>query len=156
MLYSVTNFKILYNYILKKALECDGLGCTIFIFVNNDTDSVASLKILTTLLKSDEVQFQAIPAFSNSHIVSEIQKLKDSRYLRSFIFINCGGQLDMTTQWFYQKDNIKCYLADSHRPYHHKNIIDDSQKIFVLHDGCKSFEECPTAEDESIYYQLRE
>ena len=55
MLYSVANFKILYNYILKKALECDGSGCTIFIFVNNDCDSLASLKILTNLLKSDEV-----------------------------------------------------------------------------------------------------
>jgi len=57
MLYSVANFKILYNYILKKALESDGLGCTIFIFVNNDCDSLASLKILSTLLKSDEVQY---------------------------------------------------------------------------------------------------
>ena len=62
----------------------------------------------------------------------------------------------MTAQWFYQKDNVKCYLADSHRPYHHKNVIDDCQKIFVLHDGCKSFEECPTKEDEAIYYQLKE
>ena len=26
----------------------------------------------------------------------------------------------------------------------------------MLHDGCKSFDECPTAEDETIYYQLRE
>jgi hypothetical protein len=26
----------------------------------------------------------------------------------------------------------------------------------VLHDGCKSFEECPTKEDEAIYYQLKE
>ena len=25
-----------------------------------------------------------------------------------------------------------------------------------MHDGCKSFDECPTAEDETIYYQLRE
>lgn len=26
----------------------------------------------------------------------------------------------------------------------------------MLHDGCKSFEECPTKEDVEIYYQLRE
>lgn len=75
MLYSVANFKILYTYMLKKAMECDGLGCTIFIFVNNDCDSLASLKILTSLLKSDEVQFQVIPAFSNRHIDSELNKL---------------------------------------------------------------------------------
>ncbi len=27
-------------------------------------------------------------------------------------------------------------------------------KIFVIHDGCKSFEECPTADDERIYGEL--
>lgn len=91
MLYSVANFKVLYHYILKKALECDGLGCTIFIFVNNDCDSLASLKILTTLLKSDEVQYQVIPAFSNGHIVSELDNLSESKYVRSLLFINCGG-----------------------------------------------------------------
>jgi hypothetical protein len=91
MIFSVANFKILYNYILKKALECDGLGCTILIFVNNDCDSLASLKIFTNLLKSDEVQYQVIPAFSNGHIVEELNNLSESRYLRSLLFINCGG-----------------------------------------------------------------
>lgn len=39
--------KILYETILKSALQCDGQGCTLFILVSNDTDSVACLKILT-------------------------------------------------------------------------------------------------------------
>jgi hypothetical protein len=64
--------------------------------VSNDCDSIASLKILTSLLKSDEVQFVAIPVFSNKHITSEIKKLADQKYLRSMVFINCGGVIDMT------------------------------------------------------------
>lgn len=155
MLIPVHNLKHLYQHILKTALEQDGQGCTIYIFVSNDTDSVVSLKILTTLLKSDEVQYVAIPVFSNSHIQRELEKLADAKYLRTLIFINCGGYIDMTSQWFYERSNIKCYLSDSHRPYNHRNVNDDQQKIFVVHDGCKSFDECPTAEDDRIYHEIK-
>lgn len=55
----------LYRQIVKNAMKCDGQGSTINILVSNDTDSLAALKILTTLLKQDEVQFVSIPVFSN-------------------------------------------------------------------------------------------
>ena len=65
MLIPLHNLRHIYQHILKSALELDGQGCSIFIFVSNDTDSLSSLKILLTLFKSDEVQFTAIPVFSN-------------------------------------------------------------------------------------------
>jgi len=101
MLIPIQNIKHVYAQITNSALECDGLGCTIYIFVSNEADSISSLKIFTNLLKSDEVQFVAIPVFSNRHLVDELKKLADSNYLRSLIFINCGGNLDMTQQWMY-------------------------------------------------------
>ena len=96
MLIQIQNIKHVYAQIINSALECDGLGCTIYIFVSNEADSIASLKILTSLLKSDEVQFVAIPVFSKRTLVEELKKLNDSQYLRSMVFINCGGTLDMT------------------------------------------------------------
>lgn len=45
---------------------------------------------------------------------------------------------------------------DCHRPYFHGNVNEASSKIFVIHDGCKSFDECPTADDERIYGELCE
>lgn len=77
--------------------------------------------------------------------------MKDSQFIRSFIFINCGGFLDLTKYWFYQNDNIKSYIFDCHRPFNHNNINEDQNKIIVFHDGCPSFDECPTAEDARIY-----
>lgn len=75
--------------------------------------------------------------------------------MRSLLFINCGGYLDLTTMWFYtQRDSVKAYLIDSHRPYNHKNVNEEGSKIFVIHDGCKSFDECPTAEEDRIYQQI--
>jgi hypothetical protein len=107
-----------------------------------------------SLLKSDEVQFATIPVFSNSHLQKEIDKVEDSTYVRSLVFINCGGILDMQGQWFYERDNIKAYLMDYHRPYNHANVNDPNNKIFVIEDGCPSFKECPTAEDDRIYQEL--
>lgn len=97
MLIPLNDIKHVYKHILQSALQCDGLGCTIYIFVSNDCDSIASLRILTSLLKSDEVQFVSIPVFSKLHIISELRKLSDSKYLRSLIFINCGGDIDMSS-----------------------------------------------------------
>jgi cell division control protein 45 len=124
--------------------------------VSNDVDSLGSLKILTSLLKSDEVQFVVIPVFSKLHIIGELRKLADSKYLRSLIFINCGGDIDMSAQWFHDSADIKCYLMDCHRPYYHGNVNDPQSKIFVIHDGCKSFDECPTADDDRVWNELCE
>ena len=56
----------------------------------------------------------------------------------------------------YAREEIKCYVMDYHRPYNHMNVIDDKSKIIVIHDGCKSFDECPTAEDDRVYRQILE
>ena len=47
MLVPLANFKFVYNQILSEALKEDGEGCTVYILVANDADSLASLKILT-------------------------------------------------------------------------------------------------------------
>ena len=47
MLISLNNIKHVYHHILQNALEFDGKGCTIYILVSNDTDSLAALKILS-------------------------------------------------------------------------------------------------------------
>lgn len=161
MLIPLNNLKHVYQYILSNALEFDGKGCTIYIFVSNDADSLASLKILSTLLKSDEVQFVTIPVFSTSHITEQMRKLGDksdseyATYARSLVFINCGGNIDMTQQLIYQqRKEVKMYMLDSHRPYHHHNINEDLNRVFVIHDGCKSFEDYPSKEDDQIKEQF--
>ena len=45
MLISIDDFKQVYKHILSGVLEFDGKGCTIYILVSNDTDSLAALKI---------------------------------------------------------------------------------------------------------------
>ena len=71
--------------------------------------------------------------------------------MRSLIFINCGGLIDQTKLWFYQPEfKVQSFIFDSHRPFNHENIIDKNRKIYIMHDGCQSFEKYPTAEDMQI------
>ena len=73
--------------------------------------------------------------------------------ISSLVFINCGGSIPLHREWFYgEQYNMKAYIIDSHRPLHNLNVTDESQKIIVIDDGCKSFQECPSLDD----YQMLE
>jgi len=157
MLIPLDRIKNLYLQIIKNANESDQYGCTTYIFVSNETDSLCALRILTTILKQDEIQFVSIPVFSNPHLKKEIEKLKQyENTIRSLVFLNCGGYSDLSTYWFYKSENILSYLIDNHRPYNHLNINDPDNKIVIVNDGCRSFQECPTVEDWQIYLQLQQ
>jgi hypothetical protein len=128
---------------LEEALQADGKGCSIYVLVSNDTDSLASLKILTKLMKEDEVMFSVNPVFSRKSIAEELLKIsKEAKELKSLIFLNCGADIDLSQTDIYKVTDASFYLVDSHRPIHHKNI--NAEKIFVIQDHCPSFEECPT------------
>ena len=47
MLIPLLNIKKVYQNIINKALDCNGQGCPVYIFVTNDTDSLCALKMLT-------------------------------------------------------------------------------------------------------------
>lgn len=103
----------------------------------------------------------AIPVFSNTHIKEQLHKLGDkgdqeyAQYMRSLVFINCGGNIDMTKQTIYQqRKEVKMYMLDSHRPYNHHNINEELNRVFVIHDGCKSLNEFPSKEDDKIREQF--
>ena len=95
-----------------------------------------------------------IPVFSVSHLrekLGEIKPMADA--ISSLVFINCGGSIPLHREWFYAEQyNLKAYIIDSHRPLHNLNVTDESQKIIVIDDGCKSFQECPSLDD----YQMLE
>ena len=93
--------------------------------------------------------------FSSRHLVKEINKLQEdpscTKTKSTYIFLNCGGQIDITETWFYQHEKqIAIYVFDSHRPYHHNNMIDIAKKLHIIDDGCPSLNSYPTPEDIKI------
>ena len=178
MLIPLDKLRSLYDQIIKNALTCEGKGTSICIFASNELDSLCSLRMLTVtilflineitqgLLKADEMQYNSIPVFSNMHLIEELKKLNNNAHVRlsydlnyvqvrSLIYINCGGIIDHSQQWYYGADSkVECFIFDSHRPFHHNNIIDIHRKIFIIHDGCQTFEKYPTAEDIQILQEI--
>ena len=78
--------KQLYQLIVENALDSQGIST--YIFVSNETDSLCALKILTNILKADEVQFAQIPVFSNGHLEQEIKKLASQQYVSKPLLAN--------------------------------------------------------------------
>ena len=96
-----------------------------------------------------------VPVFSMSHLRRELDKLSQFKsVIRSLFFLNCGGTIDLTSQWFYEEADISAYLIDYHRPFHHNNLIDLGRKIYIFDDGCNSFRECPTEDDVRVFQEL--
>lgn len=94
------------------------------------------------------MQYNIIPVFSNIHLLEELKKLQEIAHVRCLIFLNCGGLIDQTQMWYYRPESkVEAFIFDSHRPFHHNNIIDEGKKIYIIHDGCHSFDKYPTAED---------
>lgn len=111
---------ICYEKITRKAIKTGG---KIIIFVANDADAVCAARILTGLLKSDNVQFILVPVLSFSQLDSEFEALKAKENVRSLVFINCAAQVDLSSKWFASAESkVKCYLVESHRPVHHNNV----------------------------------
>ena len=101
------------------------------------------------------MQYNCIPVFSNVHMVQELKKLEGNAFVRSILFVNCGGLIDQSSMWYYTaQSRVQVFIFDSHRPFHHSNIIDGLRKIYIVHDGCKSFDKYPTAEDVQILQEL--
>ena len=50
---------------------------------------------------------------------------------------------------------VTAYIFDSHRPYNINNVNDETKRIYCVDDGCKSFAECPTAQDVNDYLELQ-
>jgi len=68
--------------------------------------------------------------------------------------INCGGALDLSELFFNERESVNCYIIDNHRPYNHVNV--HSKSVIIFHDGCKSFDICPTPEDCKLFDQLED
>ncbi|EAR84925.3 CDC45-like protein (macronuclear) [Tetrahymena thermophila SB210] len=147
MLIDQTSIIHCYEKIQKKAIN----GCvTVFIFVAFDADSLCSLKILTGLLKSDNIAYKVLPVTGFSQLEASIDECQTSESIQSMIFINCGGVLDLTQKWFVtEKTKIKAYIFDNHRPIHHHNIA-DKNNIVIIDDGTQNQQNCPEREDEIL------
>ena len=125
----------------------------IIIMVSMNIDSIAALRILVGLFKSDVIQFEIIPIQNYDEVDKEIlncQKIKDE--ITGFVFINCIGEIDLTKYWFCQEKHIVSLITDTKRPIHHQNIR-NSTNILIIDDGMNNIDYCPTEKEMEMVRQ---
>ena len=125
----------------------------IIIIVSRNIDSLAALRILVGLFKSDVIPYEIIPVQNYDEVDKEIincQKMEDE--IKGFVFINCIGEIDLTKYWFCQEKKIITLITDTKRPIHHQNIRNKTN-IVVIDDGMNNIEYCPTEKEMEIVRQ---
>uniref|UniRef100_A0A7S3K5P6 CDC45-like protein n=1 Tax=Aureoumbra lagunensis TaxID=44058 RepID=A0A7S3K5P6_9STRA len=133
MLLGRERFEDVYTTILETAAEEAG-SCSVVLFVAPDCDALCACRLLTTLLKQDNVVYKVLPVSGYSDIAEASQNLDAS--IRSVIMINCGaminiGDLILSRQ---ELESAQIYVLDHHRPIHIKNAHND-QVIILDSDG---------------------
>jgi cell division control protein 45 len=104
------------------------VGKRVIILADFDIDSIVASKILQSLFRNEQIMFTFVPVLG----IKSLKRTFDdnSTDCNIFIFINCGGCLDLV-ELLQPEDNIVFFVCDSHRPLDLCNIYSDSQVSLI-------------------------
>lgn len=74
------------------------------------------------MLKCENIQYKVYPVTTYSELYSRIDESKAYDKVKMFMFINCGGLIDLTEFWIVHQKPAQIFLFDIHKPIHHKNL----------------------------------
>lgn len=80
-----------------KQAACGKQVCSVMIIVANEVDAMASTKILTQLLRADNVAYKIRPVANFTHVLQSAQEFL-SMDIRTVFLINCGAVCQKTTE----------------------------------------------------------
>ncbi|KAL6070209.1 DNA replication initiation factor cdc45 [Balamuthia mandrillaris] len=133
-------FKELFDLIKKRALH---EGPSLCIYVSATVDSIAASRMLTALLKKEDIPYQLKPTRGYEDLVASICEAITNEQVNCFFLIGCGGVVDLEDLLDIHEQDVTLFVLDSHRPYHLTNIYSD--KIVLMDDG--TTEHIPTIEE---------
>jgi len=110
-----------------------GGGCTVVVYVALDCDALCACRIVTGLLKADNVPFKLVSVHWQDEILADYKETSRHDVVRSIIMINCGGDMDVQ-EAFNLTGGTFCYLIDCNRPLNHANILPSRDHAIVLSD----------------------
>ncbi|KAJ2394984.1 DNA replication initiation factor cdc45 [Coemansia sp. RSA 2559] len=121
-----------YQKILAGAQHQTNHTTTLLVFASIDADSICGLRILTSLLKRDSIGHKVIPV-TNYQDIQAASAQVENRQIKSLVFLNCGGQVDIQ-DLVQLRDDLVVLIVDSHRPFNLYNIYWNEQ-VLCLDDG---------------------
>ena len=73
-----------------KQAACGRQACSVMIIVANEVDAMASAKILTHLLRSENVAYKLRPVANFTHIMDIVDEFTASD-IKTVFMVNCGA-----------------------------------------------------------------
>ncbi|GAA5988192.1 hypothetical protein JCM11641_001606 [Rhodosporidiobolus odoratus] len=92
MLLPSSSYSTAYHHVLSRARGSP--ACTTYLFVSPDVDGLCAARLLSGLLKTDDVPHQTIPVGSWVDLMNEAMAIKDED-VRNLILINLGATADL-------------------------------------------------------------
>ena len=158
-------YDILEQYDRIKVSVCHNTACSIMILVGNDVDAIASCRMLTAVLRDDNIAYTIRPVLNITQVDHIYQSLTSD--IKVIIMLNCGATHDIPKLFDLEHGGDKIvYILDNHRPIHkgniHKCVNNHNVVIFdpdVDYDGesadrddddCSIYSEPDFSDDESV------
>lgn len=115
MILQLENWHLGYSQILRDVRERDG---SVWILTNADADALAAARILSYMLRSDNIYYQLRPCTSYSSLEKILQK-KTIERVSAVILLNLGASQNLTR---YASLETRIFVMDCRRPFHLANI----------------------------------
>ncbi|BGP17816.1 hypothetical protein JCM10213_008384 [Rhodosporidiobolus nylandii] len=142
MLIPSTSTAQAYQHILSRARGSP--ACTTYLFVSPDVDGLCAARLLSGLLKTDDVPHQTIPVGSWVDLMNEAMGIKDED-VRNLILINLGATADLYAifgpsdpstgqQGLNFPPSCMIHVLDSHRPVALSNLFTRSDYASAVFD----------------------
>jgi hypothetical protein len=74
------------------------------------------------MFKCENIQYKAYPVTNYREMQHHIEESRVYDKVKMFMFINCGGLIDLTEYWFVQEKQAQVFLFDMHEPIYHANV----------------------------------
>ena len=125
----------LYQNVIKAS--CTSQACSVAILVAHEVDAMASCRILTTLLKRDNITYSLRPVANYSQVHDCLCEIAMSD-IKTIFFINCGAVYNIPKEMKEANSDIRCIVMDNHRPFHLANIHNPNVWVLENEDSMNS------------------
>ena len=74
------------------------------------------------LFKSENIQYKVYPVTRYTELLARIEESRVYEQVKLFLFVNCGGIIDLTQSDIMQRNDAQIFLFDINKPINHKNL----------------------------------
>lgn len=98
------------SYLEVKQAACGRQACSVMIMVAHEVDAMSSCKMLTQLLRSDNIAYTIRPVLNLEDVVHNFESFMTTD-IKSIFMINCGAVRTKTTARTAHKPGISHFLS---------------------------------------------